>query len=80
MADEEIILPGGCSGGRALDELTRPATGIPVRFCALLEGLARVFGGPGGRADTLPILAMERHIVAPFAGKPRGARRRSAVV
>ncbi len=56
------------------------ATGIPLRFCAIVGNLARAFGGPGGKADNLPILAMERHIVAPFAEKPSGARRRSGVV
>jgi hypothetical protein len=56
------------------------STSIPLRFCAMLEELAQTFGGPEGRVDQLPILAMERHIVAPFAEKPRGAKRRSAVV
>jgi hypothetical protein len=66
----------GIRAARAL----QAATGIPVRFCAMLADLARVLGGTEGRVDGLPILAMERHIVAPFAPKPRGARRRSAVV
>jgi hypothetical protein len=44
------------------------------------RGLAEAFGGPDGAADHLPILAMERHIVAPFAPTPRGVRRSSTVV
>jgi hypothetical protein len=44
------------------------------------RGLAAAFGGPDGTVDCLPILAMERYIVAPFAPRPRGARRRSTVV
>ena len=55
------------------------ATGIPVRFCAMLADLARTFG-PKGYAEGLPILAMERHIVTPFAPTPRGVPRRSTVV
>ena len=71
----ETVLEG-IQAARALEA----ATGISLRFCAMLEPLARTFGGPEGHADHLPILAMERHIVAPFAPKPRGAMRRSAVV
>jgi hypothetical protein len=56
------------------------ATGIPVRFCAMQRGLAEAFGGPDGTADRLPILAMERHIVAPFAPRLRRACRSSTVV
>ncbi len=66
-------------GVRASRKMER-ATGIPVRFCAILSGLADAFGGPEGKVDNLPVLAMERHIVAPFAAKPLGARRRSSVV
>jgi len=55
-------------------------TSVPLRFCAMLGELARTFGGPEERVDHLPILAMERHIVAPFLKKPCGAARRSAVV
>ena len=71
----ETVLEG-IRAARAL----QAATGIPVRFCAMLPDLARALGGTEGRAEGLPILAMERHIVAPFALRPRGARRRSAVV
>jgi hypothetical protein len=56
------------------------ATGVPLRFCALHSPLARHFGGPEGHVDGLPLLVMERHIVAPFATKPPGSRRRSTVV
>ena len=66
-------------GIRAARELGA-ATGIPLRFCAMLAGLVRAFGGPDGHAEDLPLLAMERYIVAPFALKSRGTRRRSAVV
>ena len=71
----ETVLDG-IRAARALEA----ATGIPARFCAMLADLARAFGGPEGNAKNLPILAMERHIVAPFAPKPCGTRRRSAVV
>lgn len=67
------------AGIRAAREL-EAATGIPLRICAMLKELARTFGEPERAVDDLPILAMERHIVAPFAQKPLGARRRSAVV
>jgi hypothetical protein len=66
-------------GIRAARELGA-ATGIPIRFCAMQCHLAEAFGGPQGTAEQLPILAMERHIVAPFALSPPGARRRSSVV
>lgn len=66
----------GIRAARKLGE----ACGIPVRFCAILSHLAGAFGGPEGTADNLPILMMERHIVAPFLAKPQGARRRSTVV
>ena len=56
------------------------ATGIPLRFSAMQRRLAEAFGGPQAVAEQLPILAMERHIVAPFAARPPGARRRSSVV
>lgn len=71
----EIVL----AGIRAAREL-EAATGIPLRFCAMLKELVPLFGESGRAADGLPILAMERHVVAPFAPKPLGARRRSAVV
>jgi len=70
------IVRAGIRSARDLEA----ATGIPVRFCAMQRGLAEAFGGPDGAADHLPILAMERHIVAPFAPKPRGVRRGSIVV
>jgi hypothetical protein len=66
-------------GIRAARDL-QAATGIPLCFCAMLADLARALGGTEGRVEGLPILVMERHIVAPFARRPRGARRRSAVV
>ena len=70
------IVRAGIRSARDLEA----ATGIPVRFCAMQRGLAEAFGGPDGAADHLPILAMERHIVAPFAPTPRGVRRSSTVV
>jgi hypothetical protein len=70
------IVRAGIRSARDLEA----ATGIPVRFCAMQRGLAEAFGGPDGTADRLPILVMERHIVAPFAPRLRGARRSSTVV
>jgi hypothetical protein len=67
------------AGIRAARELGA-ATGIPLCFCAMLKQLALTFAEPGRAAIDLPILAMERHILAPFALRPAGARRRSAVV
>jgi len=66
-------------GIRAAREL-EAASGIPVRFCTMLEELAVAFGGPHGVADRERILAIVRHIVPPFGKKPSGAVRRSAVV
>ena len=67
------------AGIRAAREL-ETATGLPIRFCAMQRRLAEAFGGPHAVAEQLPILAMERHIVAPFAARPPGARRRYSVV
>ena len=67
---------GGIRAARKLEA----ASGIPLRFCAMQLHLARAFGGPEGHEEGLPILAMERYIVAPFGSKSRGAPRRSAVV
>ncbi len=66
-------------GVRAARELER-ATGLPIRFCAMQRRLAEAFGGPQAVVEEVPILAMERYIVAPFAARPPGARRRSGVV
>jgi len=66
-------------GIRAARDL-EAATGIPLRFCAMQRHLADAFGGPAKTAEHVPILAMERHIVAPFTPSPLGARRRSSVV
>jgi hypothetical protein len=63
------------AGIRAAREL-ETVTGIPLRFCAMPRRLAEAFDGPAGTADHLPILAMERHIVAPFAESPWGASAR----
>lgn len=54
--------------------------GLPVRFCAIMAPLAGAMGGPEGTVDNLPILSLERHIVAPFIERPAGAKRRSSVV
>jgi hypothetical protein len=56
------------------------ATGIPLRCCCMLQDVTAAFGDPAGAADRLGILAMERRIVPPFAARPAGAARRSAVV
>lgn len=71
----EVVL----HGIRAAREL-EAATGIPVQFCAVTLRLAQAFGGPDGCVEQLPILALERHIVPPFAAMPPGVRRRSRVV
>jgi hypothetical protein len=42
--------------------------------------LADAFGGPQGAADHVPILAMERYIVASFARSALGGGRRSSIV
>jgi hypothetical protein len=49
-------------------------------FCAVERRLADAFGGPHGTAESVPILAMERHIVAPFGHRPAWSRRRSGGV
>jgi hypothetical protein len=46
----------------------------------MLGHLAHALGGGIGHVEGLPILAMERHIVAPFAATPRGLLRRAATV
>jgi len=66
-------------GIRAAREL-ESATGIPLCFCAMQCRLAEALGGPDGTAENVPILAMERYIVAPFAVQPRGTRLRSPAV
>ncbi len=71
----ETVLTG-IRAARALEA----ATGIPLRFCAMLNALARTLGQAERTMDGLPILELERHIVPPFAPKPGGAWRRSAVV
>ena len=67
------------AGIRAAREL-ETATGIPLRFCAVPQELARLFDAQARTADDPPMLVMERHIVAPFAPWPSGPRRRSTVV
>ncbi len=71
----EIVMAGIC----AARELAA-ATGIPLRFCAMLAGLVRGVSGSGGEADGLPILPLERYIVAPFMPPPPGVPRRPSVV
>lgn len=71
----EIVRAGICAA-RALEE----AIGLPIRFCAMERHLAEAFGGSAGTAERVPILALERHIVAPFVSRPLRARRRSSVV
>jgi len=67
------------AGIRAAREL-EAATDIPLRFCAVLAALARTLGGSDGGVEDLPILPLERHIVAPFVPRPGGARRPLTVV
>jgi len=76
---EETTAEDVRAGIRAAREL-EAATGIPLRFCAVLAALARTLDGRDGGVENLPILAMERHIVAPFVLRPRGARRPLTVV
>ena len=71
----ETVLEG-LGVARALEA----ATGIPLRFCSMRKELVGACGASQGTVDNLPMLAIERHIVAPFARKPRGSRRRSTVV
>jgi hypothetical protein len=66
------------AGIRAAREV-EAATGIPLRFCAMLKEVARMVSGAEPILDNVPILVMERHIVAPFAPRAWG-RRRSTVV
>jgi hypothetical protein len=66
-------------GIRAARELGA-ATGLPVRFCVMQRSVADAFGGAEDTAEHLPILTIERHIVAPFATPPPGACRRSRAV
>lgn len=70
------IVRAGIRAARAVET----TTGLPVRFCAMERRVAEAFGGPQATVERLPILAMERYIVAPFAARPAGARRRSGVV
>jgi hypothetical protein len=56
------------------------ATGIPLRFCAMVKEVARMVKGAEPVVDNVPILVMDRYIVAPYAPIPWGARRRSTVV
>jgi hypothetical protein len=67
------------AGIRAAREV-EAATGIPLRFCAMLKEVARMVSGAEPIVDNVPILVMERHVVAPFAPIPWGARRRSTVL
>jgi hypothetical protein len=70
------MVGAGIRAARAL----AAATGIPLRFGAVLKALAgQVQGGEPAGAG-LPLLVMERHILAPFAPRPPGAHRRPAVV
>ena len=66
----------GIRAARTLEAMTD----VPLKFCAMERRLAEVFGGAGESVERVPILAMERHIVAPFDRIPRGSRRRSDVV
>jgi len=51
------------------------ATGIPLRFCAVLERLAGAFAGCG-----VPLLPIERHLLPPEAPRLPGRMRRFAGV
>lgn len=70
------MVQDGIRAARALGA----ATGIPVRFCAVLAALAPALASPGGLADPVDILALERHILPPFLPRPGGTARRPAVV
>ncbi len=71
----ETIL-AGVRAARALEA----ATGIPLRFSAMLDEFAPHVREMAQTEDTLPILEMERHILPPFVARPRGPGWRAAAV
>jgi hypothetical protein len=62
--------------GLALSEAVAGATGLPVRFWAML---ARLAGNPSAFSP-LPWLPLTRQITTPLDPRPHGSRRRSSVV
>ncbi len=70
------VVRAGIRAARGLEA----ATGIPVRFCAVQHQLLEVLGGSDEMPDQVPVLAMERYIVAPFAPRPHGVHSRSRAV
>lgn len=58
----------GLRAARALEA----ASGVPLRFAALLAPLAREMGAPGDGLDGLPVLPLTRYILAPFEPGARG--------
>ena len=62
--------------GLALSEAVAAATGLPVRFWAML---ARLAGNPSAFSP-LPWLPLTRQITTPLDPRPHGSRRRSSVV
>jgi hypothetical protein len=65
----------GIHAARALEAATR----VPLRFCAVAEGVLPALGKPGPEADGVAILPLTRYIVAPFQPRPSNARRRTTV-
>ncbi|MFB3818514.1 MAG: hypothetical protein ACE147_12670 [Candidatus Methylomirabilales bacterium] len=58
----------GLRAARALEA----ATGVPLRFAAMLAPLAGELAGPAGGLDGLPVLPLTRYIRAPFEPGARG--------
>ena len=65
--------------GLELANAVADATGLPVRFVAMLARLVGDDGGPRG-AGGLPWLPLVRQLTTPLEPRPRGLRRRSSVV
>jgi hypothetical protein len=55
------------------------ATGLPIRFVALLARFVGDDGGPDGLGG-LPWLPLTRQLTTPLEPRPHGLRRRSSVV
>ncbi len=64
--------------GVDLAETVSRMTSLPLRFCAVLAGLAESLAGANHRG--LPLLPIERHITPPIELRRPGSRRRSSVV
>lgn len=65
--------------GLALAASVAAAAGLPVRFWAMLAGVAARDGWPAGGRH-LPWLPLTRRLTTPVEPRPHGLRRRSSVV